>query len=35
MTNIYFIRHAEPNFNNHDDETRELTEKGMNDRHLG
>lgn len=34
MTNIYFVRHAEPNFNNHDDETRELSEKGMADRKL-
>jgi len=29
MTNIYFIRHAEPNFGNHDDRSRELTEKGL------
>lgn len=34
MTNIYFIRHAEANYNNHDDLTRELTEKGMKDREL-
>ncbi|MCC9947226.1 histidine phosphatase family protein, partial [Streptococcus agalactiae] len=26
---IYFIRHAEPNYNNHDDMLRELTEKGV------
>lgn len=32
MTNIYFVRHAEPNFSNHDDRSRELTEKGMLDR---
>ena len=32
MTKIYFVRHAEPNYNNHDDLTRELTEKGWNDR---
>lgn len=32
MTNIYFIRHAEPNFGNHDDRSRELTEKGLRDR---
>lgn len=32
MTNIYFIRHAEPNYANHDDRSRELTEKGMRDR---
>lgn len=31
MTTIYFIRHAEPNLNNHDDMTRELTPKGMRD----
>ena len=34
MTTIYFVRHAEPNFNNHDDMTRELTEKGLEDRKL-
>lgn len=27
-TIIYFIRHAEPNYENHDDLTRELTENG-------
>ncbi len=32
MTNIYFVRHAEPNYENHDDRHRELTEKGMRDR---
>ena len=32
MTNIYFIRHAEPNFHNHDDLTRELSSKGLHDR---
>jgi len=32
MTRIYFVRHAEPNYNNHDDMTRELTEKGWADR---
>ena len=32
MTNIYFVRHAEPNYNNHDDLTRELSPKGMKDR---
>ncbi len=32
MTTIYFVRHAEPNYNNHDDMTRELTEKGWTDR---
>ncbi len=34
MTNIYFIRHAEPNYNNHDDMTRELSAKGLKDREL-
>ena len=34
MTNIYFVRHAEPNYNNHDDLTRELSAKGMKDRAL-
>ncbi|GAA0054142.1 UNVERIFIED_CONTAM: histidine phosphatase family protein [Streptococcus canis] len=28
-TTFYFIRHAEPNDDNHDDVTRELTEKGI------
>jgi len=32
MTNVYFVRHAEPNFNNHNDELRELSEKGLKDR---
>lgn len=34
MTYIYFVRHAEPNFDNHDDPTRELSAKGMRDRQL-
>lgn len=34
MTHIYFIRHAKPNFNNHDDFSRELSEKGLTDRKL-
>lgn len=34
MTTIYLVRHAEPNYNNHDDQTRELTEKGLQDRQL-
>lgn len=34
MTTIYFIRHAEPNYKNHDDLTRELSQKGMKDREL-
>lgn len=32
MTNVYFVRHAEPNYDNHDDRSRELTEKGLLDR---
>lgn len=34
MTTIYFVRHAEPNYENHDDRTRELSPKGMEDRKL-
>lgn len=34
MTTVYFVRHAEPNYSNHDDELRELTEKGLEDRKL-
>lgn len=34
MTTVYFVRHAEPNYDNHDDMTRELSEKGMKDRVL-
>lgn len=34
MTTVYFIRHAEPNYENHDDRRRELSEKGMADRKL-
>lgn len=34
MTVVYFVRHAEPNYDNHDDLLRELTEKGMKDRNL-
>lgn len=34
MTTVYFVRHATPNFNNHDDLTRELTTQGMKDREL-
>lgn len=34
MTEVYFIRHAEPNYENHDDRTRELTQKGLKDRVL-
>ena len=32
MTTIYFVRHAEPNYQNHDDLRRELTTKGWADR---
>lgn len=34
MTNVYFVRHAEPNYDNHDDMTRELSAKGLKDRTL-
>lgn len=34
MTSVYFVRHAEPNYENHDDMSRELTEKGLRDREL-
>ena len=34
MTNVYFVRHAQPNYSNHDDLTRELTEKGLEERKL-
>lgn len=34
MTHIYFVRHAEPNYRNHDDLSRELTGKGLRDREL-
>lgn len=33
-TTVYFVRHAEPNYNNHDDMTRELSTKGIQDRRL-
>ncbi len=33
-TVIYFVRHAEPNMNNHDDRTRELTAEGLESRKL-
>lgn len=32
MTTIYFVRHAEPNYENHDDLSRELSSKGLRDR---
>ena len=34
MTTVYFVRHAKPNFNNHDDLTRELSQQGLEDRKL-
>lgn len=34
MTTVYFVRHAQPNRDNHDDATRELSEKGLKDREL-
>ena len=34
MTHIYFVRHARPNFENHDDRTRELTPEGLRDREM-
>ena len=34
MTTVYFIRHAEPDFNVHDDFSRPLTPKGESDRIL-
>ena len=32
MTKVYFVRHAEPNYENHDDMLRELSARGMEDR---
>ncbi len=32
MTTIYFVRHAQPNYDNHIDLERELTAKGLKDR---
>ena len=34
MTTVYLVRHAEPNYRNHDDATRELSPKGLADRGL-
>lgn len=34
MTIVYFVRHAQPNYDNHDDLNRELTAKGLEDRKL-
>lgn len=32
MTILYFVRHAAPNLDNHDDKTRELNARGLEDR---
>ena len=34
MTTVYFVRHAQPNYENHNDRLRELTPKGLEDRKL-
>lgn len=34
MTTVYFVRHAEPNYNNHNDALRELSANGLKDRKL-
>ncbi len=34
MTTVYFIRHAKPDYNNHDDMSRELSNKGLQYRKL-
>ena len=34
MTQLYFVRHAQPNYRNHDDAGRELSPKGLIDREL-
>lgn len=34
MTTIFFVRHAEVNYKNHNDKERELTAKGLEDRKL-
>lgn len=34
MTTVYYVRHAEPNYQNHEDAARELSAKGLQDRHL-
>ena len=34
MTHVYFVRHAQPNYENHDDFARELSPKGLADRAL-
>ncbi len=32
MTTVFFVRHAEPNYENHNDRLRELSPKGLQDR---
>ena len=32
MTKVFFVRHAEPNYDNHDDRSLELSPRGMEDR---
>ena len=34
MTQLYFVRHAQPLYRNHDDAGRELSPKGLEDRKL-
>ena len=34
MTKVYFVRHAEPNYDNRDDMSRELSAKGIIDREI-
>lgn len=34
MTKVFYVRHAEPNYNNHNDAMRELSPKGIADRRL-
>lgn len=34
MTTVYFVRHAQPNFDNHDDLSWGLSPKGLEDRKL-
>ena len=34
VTKVYYVRHAEPNYDNHNDALRELTLKGLDDRKL-
>ena len=34
MTHVFFVRHARPNYDNHDDFSRELSPQGMADRAL-